>query len=624
MSDRTDDQAVTIRALLWRLGRAVFGDRAGLALFLGTLCVVTATWRAGVFINDNFTLVWTLEALSEGRAWIAPAGESAYLAPGTNTRAGVIFGRNYGQVVAALPALWLLQAIDAILDLRIALAAAWHLLALAFVVQLGRLSGYRLESQLGGSVLVGTSFLLNAAIAQSFVSVSVYTLALQVTTAVAAALLAVVLYRLVTLRHGRKAGVVAGAAMVLVTPISLWATIPKRHVLGALIAVGVLYAFARSRESNGAVSVPVLGQAPVYRAGAYALIGLWAWVHAAEALFMFVALLAVDIPTAPSNDRRSLAVVAAAFALSLVPLLVTNSIVTGEMLRPPRAMGERGLTAPAQENLTSSGGGDSSGTASGIEGLFGALGAGSVGVVIAQVVSITVEGVASFGNVESLYRTYVASSVEGIQQNKSRFLGINLALLEPAPVLGACIAAVVGGVHAGHERLRATLDATDALAVLFGVGFVLIYNGKLPLNTQVTVRYLLVLYPLGILLLARSATVRGLLNTHRSELVWSYTAGVAVGGQLLVAYLVIGQYAVGEAARIHALLGVVLGIAVAVTSTASAFDERARPVAAVALGLAGAAGTVFFLLATLSHFAFVGEYVLPVAGALSDLLSAVG
>jgi hypothetical protein len=140
----------------------------------------------------------------------------------------------------------------------------------------------------------------------------------------------------------------------------------------------------------------------------------------------------------------------------------------------------------------------------------------------------------------------------------------------------------------------------------------------------VTVRYLLVLYPLGILFLARSATVQRLVTDHREPLLWSYTAGVAVGGQLLVAYFALGNYAVGEAARVHALLGLALGVAVAVTSVASVYETRLRPLAAGALGLAGAAGTVFVLLATLSHFAFVGEYVLPVAGALSDVLSAVG
>ncbi|MEF8785601.1 MAG: hypothetical protein V5A45_06675, partial [Haloarculaceae archaeon] len=92
--------------------------------------------------------------------------------------------------------------------------------------------------------------------------------------------------------------------------------------------------------------------------------------------------------------------------------------------------------------------------------------------------------------------------------------------------------------------------------------------------------------------------------------------------QLLLAYFVIGQYAVGEAARVHALLGFGLGVVAAITTVASVADRRVEPVAAVALGLAAAAGTVLFLLAGFVHFAFIGEFVLPVVGAVSDMLAA--
>lgn len=300
-------------------------------------------------------------------------------------------------------------------------------------------------------------------------------------------------------------------------------------------------------------------------------------------------------------------------------------------------MGDRGITAPAQEELASpggsAGGGDTGGGSAGegagglaerIEAFVVALGAGPVGVIVGQVLQITVGGLESLLDFEAVARTYVASSVEGIQQNQNRFLGINLALLEAGPVLGAAVGAVAGGAHAGIDRLRGSLDATDALAVAIGVAFVLVYNSRLPLNTQVTVRYLLVLYPLGVLLLARSTAIRALVESHRTELLWSYGTGVAIGGQLLLAYLVVGQYAVGEAARVHAWLGFALGTAAAVGSVAGVLDRRARPFAAVTVGLAAAAGTVLFLLATLLHFAFVGEYVLPVAGAVSDLLATGG
>jgi hypothetical protein len=605
---------------------------------------VTLTWRAGVFINDNFTLVRGLEALSHGRVWLDTTGPDAFGAPGTNTRDGYVYGRNYGQLVLSLPALWALQAVDSVVNLHVALVAGWHLLALALAVQVSRLTDYERPVLYGGTGLVVASFLANAALVRTFADASLAVLALQLTAAVAAGLVAVFCYRLLRRRHGTAVGLFAGAGVVVATPIGLWATIPKRHVFSALVLVVVLYAFARSRDADAAPTVSGLGPVPVYRAGAYALVGLFTTIHAAEALFVFGALLLADIPTAPANDRRTLAMVFGAFALSLVPLLVTNSLVTGELLRTPRAMDDSGLTSPAQENLgggggsdggsssaTNDGGGGSSGSNAGggdggssiggqLEEFLVGLGAGPVGVIVREVLDISTGSLAELSNTESLLRTYVSSSVDGIRQD-ARFVGINLSLLEAAPLLGATVGAVVGALTGGVERLRKSLDATTALALLFVVGFVLIYNGRLPLNTQVTVRYLLVLYPLGVVLLAGTAPVRRLLETQRSPLLWSYGAGVALGGQLLLAYFVVGQYAVGEAARVHALLGFGLGVAVAVTSVASAIDRRADPVAAVTLGLAAAAGTVFLLLAGLSHFAFVGEYILPVVGAISDTIA---
>ncbi|WP_340100244.1 hypothetical protein [Salinibaculum salinum] len=630
----------TVHTATRRVGRRVFGDRYGLVLFLATLCFVTLTWRAGVFINDNFTLVRGLEALSHGRVWLDTAGPDSFVAPGTNVRDGYVYGRNYGQLVISLPALWALQAVDAMVDLHVALVASWHLLALALVVQLSKLVDRDQPLLYGGTGLVVVSFLTNAALIRTFTYASLSLLALQLTSAVATGLVAVFCYRLLERRHGTRVGLFAGAAVVAATPVGFWATIPKRHVFSALLLVAVLYAFARSRDADAAPAVPGLGPVPVYRAGAYALVGLFTTIHAAEALFAFFALVVVDIPTAPSNDRRTLGMVAGVFALSLVPLLVTNSLVTGELLRPPRAMGERGLTAPAQENLTSGGGGGSGGSGGGTSGggtgsdggtsgtigrqleefIIG-LGAGPVGVIVGQILQISTDSLAEFTNLETISRTYVFSSVDGISQD-TQFVGINLSLLEAGPVLGAAVGAVVGSLTGGFARLRQSLDATDALAVLFGVGFVLIYNSRLPLNTQVTVRYILVLYPLGVVLLARAAATRRLLETQRSPLLWSYGAGVALGGQLLLAYFVVGQYAVGEAARVHALLGVGLGVVAAMTTVASTVDRRVEPVAAAALGLAAAAGTVFLVLTGLVHFAFIGEYVLPVVGAVSDMLAA--
>jgi hypothetical protein len=130
------------------------------------------------------------------------------------------------------------------------------------------------------------------------------------------------------------------------------------------------------------------------------------------------------------------------------------------------------------------------------------------------------------------------------------------------------------------------------------------------------------LYPLAAYLLVRAQPVRRLVEQHLATIVWTYTAGVLIGGQLLLTSVVLGQYATAEAARLHALLGVILGGIVALLSLGSVLDRRLERPAAVGLGLAATAGTVFLLLSGLHYFSFTGEYVLPVADAISDLIDA--
>lgn len=604
------------RALDSRVGRAIFGDRVGLALFLGSLAFVTLTWRAGLFITDNATLISGLDALSQGRFWLERAGEGAINAPGTTVRDGLVYGRNYGQLVLSLPALWALRALDMLVSLRVALMAAWHLLVLGFVVQVGSLVDRERAVVVGGSAFVLVSFLANLLVVTAFFSPSIPLLALQVTSAVAAGLLGVVIYRLLASRDGILVGVLAGAGSVLAMPVAFWATAPKRHVFSALFVVAIVFAFARSRGGRPNRWVPRLGRVPVYRAAAYVLVGLLTWVHAAEGLFVFLALIAVDLPTAPENGPKTLAFVGGAFALSLVPVFLTNLAVAGEFFRPPRAMG--GTTQSIAESPATGGGSASPGSGIWTE-LWGLFAGTPPGWFFGQVGNVAGASLSSLADPEAVVQTFVHSSIEGIDQDP-QFLGVNLAVLEAAPVLGAVVAAVVSVARRIHAFRRVT--ATDALAVALTVAFILLYASRLPLNTQLTMRYLLPVYPLGAILLARSAVIGRLLADNYRPLLWFYGTGVAIGGQLFFVALVAGNYATAEAARVHALIGLGLGIAVAVITTASVFDDRARTVAAAALGLAGAAATVFFLFATLQYFSFVGEYILPVVGKVSELLAA--
>ncbi|MHB9285732.1 hypothetical protein ACKVMT_01670 [Halobacteriales archaeon Cl-PHB] len=608
----------------------MFGDRRGLALFLASVTAFGLYWRAGVFITDNFTLTATLSALAEGRLWIEPATGDYLTAPGTFVHEGFVYGRNYGQLVLALPFLGLVEVVDAVADLRVGLVALWHLAALGLVVQLSRILNARRSTLLVGSGLTLLSFVANLALVAQFVQVSRSLLALQLSTMVAGGLLAVAVYRLVVLTAGSRVGLLAGGAAVLATPVGFWAVVPKRHVLSALLCVSILYAFARSREAPTRRPVPVLGSVPMFRAAAYALVGLLAWIHAAEGLFVLLALVAVDLPTAPTNDRQTLAVLGFTVGLSLVPFVLTNYLVAGHPLKPPRTMLTGGIDGPSLDGVTTGGGGGGGSVGSGGSGgsdllaplwTFVAPVLWIVAWIDQQVVGRLVAGVADFVSFESTYRTFVRSASLESLGGVATYRGVNLAMLEAAPLLAGL---VVAGATVGR-RLRGTLDRirlapTDSLAVAMSLALVLFYMPSLPVHVQVGARYLLPLYPLGLFLLVRNAGVRKLLRDRGRLSCWTYVAGVLVGVQLLVTYVVVQGLTVAEAAQDQAVLGLVLGGLLGLTLLGTSFDDRFDAPAAVSLGLAAAAGTAFVLMAGLVYFAPTGEHVLPVAEYVSDLV----
>jgi hypothetical protein len=122
----------------------------------------------------------------------------------------------------------------------------------------------------------------------------------------------------------------------------------------ALFTVVTLYAFYRSRA---AATVQTETR---FRALTYRVVGLCTWVHAAEALILFVALLPVDLATARTNRPRQLALVGVTFVVSLLPFLVTNYAITGNPAQPLRL-----VTDYASQPLAVDGGAGSGGTASG-------------------------------------------------------------------------------------------------------------------------------------------------------------------------------------------------------------------------------------------------------------------
>jgi len=625
------DLGETINRIRLRSRSYLFGDRIGLALFLGTIVFAALYWRAGIFITDNETLVRTFEAVSDGRFWIEPAtGEGFFDGPGAEVRDGYVYGRNYGQLVVSLPFLWFVRALDYVADIRLALVAIWHLVLLTFVVQLSYLLDRTRVATIGGSVAVGILFLLNLFLATQLPNPSVALLALQLASLVATGFIAVFCYRLVAIHADTRIAVITGSASVVVLPVGFWATIPKRHVFSVLICFVILYLFARSRNPDTTVSLPVLGDVPAHRGAAYALVGFLTWINAAEGLFVFLALLAVDLPTAPTNDRRTLAFLGTIFAISLLPTVLTNLSVTGDLVRPPRTLGGQGITAPAAETTTD---GASTGSSDSGTQLWDLLPDFFVFSVISWIVSnifnIASESLTALTNANTFYHILVRSAGTSFWGGNLGFQGTNLSVLESAPILGAAIGLVTGAVLRAHpsrltslkpRRLLGRIDPTAALAVGFVIAFCAIYLQKLPLHIQVNMRYLLPVYPLALYLLVRSNTVRQLVSCRSRSMIWSYTGSVLLGTQLFVAYIVQAELAVAEAAQLNAIIALLLTAVVALTVFLLSVDHRFEIPAAISVGVAAGAGTLFLLVSGIYYFSVAGEAILPIVEFISDLL----
>lgn len=592
--------------------RRVFGDRYGLVLFLGVLSFVGLYWRAGPLVTDTETLVRTLQAVSEGRLWIEPASGTFLTAPGTVISDGLVYGRNYGQVLLALPFLWLIEGVSVVADTRLGLAALWHLILLAGIVQVGALFDARRSAALAGSAFVVGLFLVNTTLVTRFVGVAPELLALQLSNMVVTALLAVFMYQIVRRYHDVPVAIASGAASALVLPIGFWAGLPKRHVIVAAILLGIVYAVARSRSTDGHRRVPGFGTVPVYRAAAYALVGLLAWIHAAEALFVFLALLAVDVPTAPSNELRSLGFIATAFFVSLLPFFVTNVLVAGDVFKPPRTLTPADTTSPRTADTLR-------------ESTPGGTILGKVMWIWILVWSQVTDSLATLLDPGAVYRTWIRSGsladfgLRGVPS----FRGVNLTVLESVPLLAALVVAVPTVLRHGARSIRERLHPTDWLSLAFVVAFVLLYMQRLPIHIQVTVRYLLPVYPLLLFLLVRQLPIRALFEQFRGYVLWSYASVVLLGTQLILAYVLTVGLTVSEAAQLHAQLALAAAGLLAVAVLASSVSDRLRPGAAAALGTAAGLGTSFVLLTGMAYYSFIGPYALPISQAIADLIGRI-
>jgi hypothetical protein len=232
---------------------------------------------------------------------------------------------------------------------------------------------------------------------------------------------------------------------------------------------------------------------------------------------------------------------------------------------------------------------------------------------------------------DRLYHTFVRSGriPVNVKYHVNDQEAIELTVLESAPYLAALtgsVAVALRSVSAGlsASRLRGALGdparQLDAFAVVVSVLYVLVYMDRLPIHTQVTVRYLLPVFALGLYGVARLPTV------HRvAQADWRWLAGpslaVLVGGALVLAavhrWL---SLAVGEAMQLHALLALACAVPVGgwlfVTELGLVDDRRVDAVAlAVPMGL----GTLLLSFTALAYFQY-GQYVVPAMKTVAELL----
>jgi hypothetical protein len=599
-----------LRRGLAALGWAVFGDKTGTTVFLLAVVFFGLTVPTVPFINDNYTLANALVAVADGHlhveAFVYGPPDGPY--PGMVAVDGQAYGRNYGQVFVALPFLWALSASATVVNPAWTLPLLWSAALCALAVRAGTRLDRRRAGLAAGAVAGVATFAANAALARPVDPGWHPWLALQLSTVVAAALVAVVVYRLVARTHGGRLGGFAGAAVALATPVGFWARFPKRHSPGALCVVVALYCLHRSRAA------PTSAQATRFRALAYVPVGLATWVHAPEGVVLFLALGAVDALTARSNDPRELAVVAATLGLAMLPFLVTNTLVAGNPVEPPRRLPDYaeavGTTAGPATGGADAGGGTLT----------------TLVELLVVFVAYMARSAASLLDVGRLFDVFVRGGNElGIGQAVVGGRSLNLAVLEAMPLAAALLATPVvayrrvrarAAPNANVSPLAALREhparATDAFAVVYLLLLVVLYLPRLPIQVSFTVRYLHPLYPLACYLLVRLPAVRAVVEREWRLLAGSYAAVLLVGGPAFVAAL--GAFAgnLEAAVQYHARLALSAGAVVLYWVVAAAATDGYERGGAVALAFAAAVTTLYLVLSAVLYFTYTDRFALPV------------
>jgi len=658
----TDD----LRGRLVATGRWVFGDRYGVVLWLGLACWFGVTWRVGFFIQDTYAMANTLVALTEGQLHVTELRYSLTFGsqPGLYEYGGRAYGRNYGMLALAVPLVWALEAGATVATPRLLLAGLWTGAGLVLVTQVAEFDRFdRGRTRAVGSLLVTALFVTSVLTATELGEAQLALVALQLSTILAAATAGLVLYRLLTLLHGRRVGVAAGVGLGVATPVGFWATLPKRHTFVATLVLAVVYAFAVSRTRGGPAALRA-------RAGAYAIAGYITWIHAFEALFLVAVLGAVDLLTARDRSVRALALVGLVLLVASTPMLATNYAISGNPAQPPRVLpgvdtgfapaspdtGGGGGETPSggatpngssgnQTQATSTGGGGSGSTDGATEGgggrpapsLLDTVRDGADAVVTFAGRAV-IGGLAVLGQPERLWHTFVRSgTIPSVGYGPNNHEAIELAVLEASPLLaGLAALPVLAGRRllalTAHRRpSMGTLDPrdwrparqTDLLVISLAAVLTVVYLPRLPLYSMLTVRYLHPVVALGMYGVCRIPAVRAGLSVSR-WLALSFLGSLAIALLVLLGGITGLGLAVGEAVQYNALWNLTAAAvcAVAVVGWTAGVDRISDRLVAVAVALPAAFASAYLLLSGLVYFRY-GHYAFDVVRVIADLLPAL-
>lgn len=124
------------------------------------------------------------------------------------------------------------------------------------------------------------------------------------------------------------------------------------------------------------------------------------------------------------------------------------------------------------------------------------------------------------------------------------------AVLVVVPII--CLRYVIRGRlrEVVESRELTPIRTADAFVAVYGLLVTLVFAPRFPLNAEITIRYLLVLFPLTAYGILRLSTVRRIVREQGIMICSAYLAGVLIAGQFLFLYMHVKGVSVDEAFQI--------------------------------------------------------------------------